>query len=82
VVALDATGVQLSKNWLDKLSKREYNNNIASKERTVRYTLITKTGRVMVFTVKAVAELYQTLNGGMIVTNDILVDKVAQNLYN
>jgi hypothetical protein len=36
----------------------------------------------MVFTVKAVAELYQTLNGGMIVTNDILVDKVAQNLYN
>ena len=34
----------------------------------------------MVFNVKAVAELYQTLNGGMIVTNDILVDKVAQNL--
>lgn len=32
----------------------------------MRYTLITKNGRVMVFYVKAVAELYQAINGGVI----------------
>ena len=48
----------------------------------MKYTLITKTGRVMVFNVKAVAELYQTINGGVVFTDNILVDKVSQNLYN
>jgi hypothetical protein len=32
----------------------------------MRYVLITKTGKVMVFHVKAVAELYLTINGGVI----------------
>jgi hypothetical protein len=36
------------------------------------YTLITKQGQVMQFYVEAVAQLYQTLNGGVIVTKDIL----------
>jgi len=37
----------------------------------MRYTLIMPTGRVMVFFVKAVAELYQLNNGGVICTQDI-----------
>ena len=38
----------------------------------MQYTLITKSGKVMQFYVKAVAELYLSLNGGVIVTNDVL----------
>ena len=33
----------------------------------MKYVLITKTGRVMCFYVKSVAELYLTINGGVIV---------------
>ena len=39
------------------------------------YTLITKQGTVMQFYVKSVAELYQSINGGVIVTADILETK-------
>ena len=46
------------------------------------YTLITKTGTVMQFYIKSVAELYQTINGGQLITNAILVDEVAQRQYN
>lgn len=38
----------------------------------MKYTLIAKNGKVMTFFVKAVAELYQTINGGVIVTSEIL----------
>ena len=48
----------------------------------MQYTLITKTGKVMQFYVKGVAELYQSLNGGVLFTADILVDVPAQKLYN
>jgi hypothetical protein len=48
----------------------------------MKYTLITKQGQVMQFYVKSVAELYQSLNGGVVFTQQILVDEVAQNLYN
>ena len=48
----------------------------------MQYTLITKTGKIMQFYVKGVAELYQSLNGGQLITADILVDAVAQKLYN
>jgi hypothetical protein len=41
----------------------------------MEYTLITSTGRVMQFYQKGVAELYQTINGGVIVTADILATK-------
>ena len=41
------------------------------------YTLITKQGKVMQFYVKAVAELYQSLNGGVVITQQILVDELA-----
>jgi hypothetical protein len=38
----------------------------------MEYTLITKQGRVMQFYVRSVAELYLSLNGGVLVTRDIL----------
>lgn len=43
----------------------------------MEYTLITKTGRVMQFYIKSVAELYLSLNGGVIVTKDILNETVT-----
>jgi hypothetical protein len=46
----------------------------------MKYTLITKTGRVYTFYVLAVAETYQQAYGGTIVTKDILVDKVVQTV--
>jgi hypothetical protein len=48
----------------------------------MQYTLITATGKLYTFFVLAVAETYQQAYGGTIVTKDILVDKVAQNVYN
>jgi hypothetical protein len=44
----------------------------------MKYTLITKTGKVYTFYVRAVAETYQQAYGGQLITADILVDKVAQ----
>ena len=44
----------------------------------MKYTLITKAGRVYTFYVRAVAETYQQAYGGQLITGDILVDKVAQ----
>jgi len=48
----------------------------------MQYTLITATGKVYTFFVLAVAQTYLQAYGGTIVTKDILVDKVAQNVYN
>jgi hypothetical protein len=48
----------------------------------MNYTLITAKGRVYTFFVLAVAETYQQAYGGTIVTKDVLVDKVVQNVYN
>lgn len=36
----------------------------------------------MQFYVKSVAELYQTINGGVVFTQQILVDTTAQTVYN
>ena len=44
----------------------------------MKYTLITKQGKVYTFYVRAVAETYQQAYGGQLITGDILVDKVAQ----
>jgi hypothetical protein len=46
----------------------------------MQYTLITKTGKLYTFYVLALAETYQQAYGGTIVTNDILVDKIAQTV--
>jgi hypothetical protein len=48
----------------------------------MRYTLITAKGKLYTFFVLAVAETYQQAYGGVIVTKDILVDKVVQTVYN
>lgn len=48
----------------------------------MQYTLITKTGKIMQFYVKGVAELYQQLNGGVVITQQILVDEVVDSCYN
>jgi len=37
----------------------------------MEYTLITKQGRVMQFYIESVAQLYQSLNGGVIITKNI-----------
>jgi hypothetical protein len=44
----------------------------------MQYTLITRSGKVYTFYVQALAETYQQAYGGVIVTKDILVDKIAQ----
>ena len=46
----------------------------------MKYTLITATGKLYTFFVLAVAETYQQAYGGTLVTNDILVDKIAQTV--
>lgn len=46
------------------------------------YTLITAQGKIMQFYVKGVADLYQTINGGVVITNDILVDTLDEVQYN
>jgi hypothetical protein len=42
----------------------------------MQYTLITSKGTVMQFYVKAVAELYQSLNGGVVFTQQVLEQPV------
>ena len=42
------------------------------------YTLITKQGKIMQFYIKSVAELYQTINGGVVITQQILVDETVE----
>ena len=44
----------------------------------MQYTLITKQGKIMQFYVKAVADLYQSLNGGVVITQQILVDETVE----
>jgi len=48
----------------------------------MQYTLITKTGKVMQFYQKSIADLYQQLNGGVVITQQILVDYSVETLYN
>jgi hypothetical protein len=48
----------------------------------MQYTLITATGKLYTFYLRAVAETYQQAYGGTIVTDAVLVDKVVQNVYN
>jgi hypothetical protein len=43
----------------------------------MQYTLITSKGTVLQFYVKAVADLYQQGLGGVVFTQQVLVDKIA-----
>ncbi len=38
----------------------------------MQYTLITKSGKIMQFYVKSVAEMYQVINGGVVFTHQVL----------
>lgn len=49
-----------------------YNTYIDSNKDTMQYTLITKTGKIMQFYVKSVAELYKEINGGVVFTQQVL----------
>lgn len=44
----------------------------------MQFTLITKEGKVMQFFIQAVAEMYQTIYGGVVVTNEVLVDQETE----
>jgi hypothetical protein len=48
----------------------------------MKYTLITKDGQIMQFYVKAVADMYQTLRGGVVISPEIMLDKTVENCYN
>jgi hypothetical protein len=46
----------------------------------MQYTLITKTGKIMQFYVKAVADMYQALNGGVVISQQILLEETTQTV--
>ena len=47
----------------------------------MKYTLIMRNGKIMQFYIQAMAEMYQNLYGGVIVTNDVLNEvKEIQNV--
>lgn len=48
----------------------------------MKYTLITRNAKVFIFNVKACAETFQLAYGGVIVTNEILVDNKSETVYN
>lgn len=48
----------------------------------MRFTLITKNGKIMQFYVQSVAEMYRNLYGGVIVSEDILVVAKIQQTEN
>jgi hypothetical protein len=48
----------------------------------MKYTLITRQGKVYTFYVQALAETYQQAYGGKIVTDEILVDNPVESVYN
>jgi len=48
----------------------------------MKYTLITKQGKVYTFYVQAVAETYLQAYGGQLITDAILVDTLAKPCYN
>jgi len=62
---------------VDTWSKLLYNTCIDSKKDIMQYTLITKTGKIMQFYIKAVAETYQQGLGGVVFTQQVL--KTVQN---
>jgi hypothetical protein len=48
----------------------------------MKYTLITRQGKVYTFYVQALAETYQQAYGGKMVTDEILVDNPVESVYN
>ena len=48
----------------------------------MKYTLITKTGRVYQFYTMSLATTYQQAYGGVVFSQQILVDETVQTVYN
>ena len=48
----------------------------------MQYTLIMTNGKIMQFYLKGIAELYQKLNGGVLVTNAILNNDEVKEFAN
>jgi hypothetical protein len=46
----------------------------------MKYTVITKTGKIKQFYIQSVAEMYASLNKGVVFTQQILVDNDAQTV--
>ena len=46
----------------------------------MKYSLITKTGRIMQFYVLEVAQLYQIFEGGVVITQQILEQETVDSL--
>jgi hypothetical protein len=57
---------------VDHLGLDLYNKHIDSKKDIMQYTLITKTGKIMQFYIKAVAETYQAGLGGVVFGPQVL----------
>jgi hypothetical protein len=70
------------KELLDSLAKWQYNKHIDKQGADMPYTLITKQGKIMQFYVRSVADLYCSLNGGVVITQQILVDTADEIQYN
>ena len=47
----------------------------------MQYTLILSNGKIMQFYIQSVAELYQSINGGVIVTNEVLKESYESTEY-
>lgn len=43
----------------------------------MKYTLITSKGKVMQFYIKSMADLYQSFNGGVVITQQILCQETT-----
>lgn len=46
----------------------------------MQFTLITAQGKVMQFYVQAVAEMYRTVNGGVVISQQVLEQQEAQTV--
>ncbi len=46
----------------------------------MKYTVITKQGKIKQFYIESVAEMYVRLKGGVVFTQQILVDTTAQTV--
>jgi hypothetical protein len=46
----------------------------------MKYTVITKTGKIKQFYIESVAQMYVNLNGGVVFTQQILVDTTSQTV--
>jgi hypothetical protein len=58
-----------------------YNNGIQRKKGVaMQYTLITAQGKIMQFYILAVAQTYQALNGGVVFSQQILVEQTVQTV--